>query len=167
MIRAWVQSVDYPALLERSCNFTLMCIEEFLRKLTDISTEFWQKQLRDLLTDVIKPASQLATEMECSGNKYHWRWHRFGLTAGLNLLGKLDLIDFETRMRVQPELLSALPESTRLGECVMVVFPCVYHVDEETEEQTAVVKARVLTRVNDVIPLMLPKTKPVGQAPVV
>ncbi|KAJ5915204.1 hypothetical protein N7454_011099 [Penicillium verhagenii] len=167
MIRAWVQPDDYPALLDRGCNCTLKCITEFLKKLTDINTDFWQIRLADLFTDIIKPASQLATEMECSGNNYHWIRQNFGPAAGLNHLRNFDLIDFDTRMRVEPELLSALPESTRLGECIMVVFPGVLHVDEETKERTVVVKTRVLARVNDAIPLMLPKTEPVGEAPVV
>lgn len=146
-----MQSPNFQAQLSSGCFYTLSMIKEILRIMMEIQGDIWDQRFHNLLDHVIIPAAQLATEIQCSGTRYQWRWYRFGQTAGLKFLEEFQVTDFKTRYQVKEELVRDLSESTRLGTLVMTTLPGVYRMDEATGDRVLLVKHRVLAKVNDAI----------------
>ncbi|KAJ5642068.1 hypothetical protein N7490_006068 [Penicillium lividum] len=153
MVRAWVQSSNYQSQLDQACEATWVTITNFLQTLGNITSKVWQRRLLELKEHIVVPAGELATEMQCSGARYEWNWHRIRPDADLNELDEFEIVDYNTRYRLKHEMTKNLPRDTKLGEHILVIMPSVERMDWGTGEVALIVKNRVLVRINQNIRL--------------
>ncbi|KAJ5655282.1 hypothetical protein N7507_007232 [Penicillium longicatenatum] len=152
VLRAWMQSPNFPAHFSAGCLHILSIIKDFFRKVINIQGDLWDERFDRLLDNVVTPAAQLATEIQSSGTEYQLTWDRFRPTAGLKLLEECQVTDFQTRHQVKEELVRDLSENTPLGAFVLTTLPGLYRLNQETGERSLLVKFRVLVKSNNAIP---------------